>query len=161
MIHIDVRAGLKGRSTMFMVKDNASPATILTIMLRFVDDDPQLRERIEQKKNMARFEQMPQYGEVWIVDPNATPSDPYRVLARFSLVSTGHDYSKDVKTLGQAVHSLQQSAPSKPTLTCPTCGSHNVRRIGSAERGFAAGLFGFISPTARSQFECMSCHYKW
>lgn len=161
MIHIAISAGMKGRGTILMVKDNASPATILTIMLRFVDDDPGLRERIEQIKNTARFEQVPQYGEVWIVDPNAAPSDPYRVLARFSLISTGHDYSKDVKTVKQAVGSLKQSTPSKPTLTCPTCGSHNIRKIGYAERGFAAGLFGFISPTARSQFECMSCHYKW
>ena len=106
MIHIDISAGMKGRGTILMVKDNASPASILTIMLRFVDDDPGLRERIEQKKNTARFEQMPQYGEVWIVDPNATPSDPYRVLARFSLISTGHDFSKDVKTVKQAVGSL-------------------------------------------------------
>lgn len=161
MIHIDIRAGVKGRSTMFMVKENASPAAILTVMLRFLDVDPEFRERIEQRKNVAQFEQMPQYGEIWIMDPTAPANDPYVVLARFHVASTGHDYSNDVKTLGQAARSLKQSAPSKPVLTCPTCGSHSVRRIGYAERGVSAGLFGLFSKTARSQFECMSCHYKW
>ena len=51
--------------------------------------------------------------------------------------------------------------PKTPTLTCPTCGGHNVRQISYAERGFSAGVFGLFSKTARSQFECKDCGYKW
>lgn len=51
--------------------------------------------------------------------------------------------------------------PKSPTLTCPTCGRHNVRQISYAERGVSAGIFGLFSKTARSQFECKDCGYKW
>ena len=46
-------------------------------------------------------------------------------------------------------------------LTCPTCGHYHVRKISYTERGIMAGLFGLISKTARSQFECQDCGYKW
>lgn len=44
---------------------------------------------------------------------------------------------------------------------CPTCQSTNIKKISSVSKvahGFAFGLF---SKTAKSQFECNDCHYKW
>lgn len=53
------------------------------------------------------------------------------------------------------------SSTSTPKLHCPTCGSANVKKISLASKAVGAGLFGLFSKTARSQFECNSCGYKW
>lgn len=55
-------------------------------------------------------------------------------------------------------HSIQQ--PSNQPK-CPTCGSTNVKKISVASKVVGAGLFGLFSKTAKSQFECSSCGYKW
>ena len=44
---------------------------------------------------------------------------------------------------------------------CPTCGSTNIKKISTSSKVFGAAMFGLFSKTARSQFECQNCHYKW
>ena len=44
---------------------------------------------------------------------------------------------------------------------CPTCGSPNVTKISVTRKAVGAGLFGLFSKTARSQFQCSDCGYKW
>lgn len=44
---------------------------------------------------------------------------------------------------------------------CPTCGSTNINRISTASKFTGATLFGLFSKTAKSQFQCGSCGYKW
>jgi len=51
------------------------------------------------------------------------------------------------------------STPNVPT--CPTCHSTNVKKISFAKGYLHWRAFGLFSKTARSQFECSSCGYKW
>ena len=44
---------------------------------------------------------------------------------------------------------------------CPTCGSPNVTKISVTRKAVGASLFGLFSKTARSQFQCSDCGYKW
>ena len=44
---------------------------------------------------------------------------------------------------------------------CPTCGSTNIRKISTTRKVAGAMGFGFLSKTAKSQFECKNCGYKW
>ena len=44
---------------------------------------------------------------------------------------------------------------------CPTCNSSNVERISNIRRAAYAMTIGLLSTTARSQFECKSCGYKF
>lgn len=44
---------------------------------------------------------------------------------------------------------------------CPTCGSTNIKKISSLSRAAHGYAFGLFSKTARSQFECKNCSYKW
>lgn len=44
---------------------------------------------------------------------------------------------------------------------CPTCSSTNVQRISSTAKAIGAVTFGIFSKTARSQFKCNNCGYKW
>ena len=56
---------------------------------------------------------------------------------------------------------LQEMMDRDDYLKCPVCGSHNIRKIGSFERGFSVALLGLISDKIGKTFECQSCGYKW
>ncbi len=44
---------------------------------------------------------------------------------------------------------------------CPTCSSTNVQKISGTAKAVGAVTFGLFSKTARSQFRCNNCGYKW
>lgn len=44
---------------------------------------------------------------------------------------------------------------------CPTCGSENIKKVSSTAKVAGALTFGLFSKTARSQFCCKNCGYKW
>ncbi len=44
---------------------------------------------------------------------------------------------------------------------CPTCNSTNIKKISSFSKVAGASMFGLLSKTARSQFQCNNCGYKW
>lgn len=44
---------------------------------------------------------------------------------------------------------------------CPTCGSINIKKISGTSKVAGAVAFGLFSKTARSQFKCENCGYKW
>ena len=49
----------------------------------------------------------------------------------------------------------------KSTPKCPTCQSTNIKKISTMSKVAGAVSFGLFSKTARSQFKCLSCGYKW
>lgn len=51
--------------------------------------------------------------------------------------------------------------PNETVPRCPTCHSTNIRKISDLRRGAHAVAWGLLSTTARSQFECKNCGYKW
>ena len=56
----------------------------------------------------------------------------------------------------------QQSQPAPSNLpTCPTCGSTNVQKISGLSRAAHGYMFGLFSKTAKSQFCCKNCGYKF
>lgn len=57
-------------------------------------------------------------------------------------------------------HNRQQSIrSSKPK--CPHCKSTNISKISATSKAIGAIGFGLLSKTARSQFKCNKCGYKW
>ena len=50
---------------------------------------------------------------------------------------------------------------SSNTIKCPTCNSTEVKRISGTAKVAGAVAFGLFSKTARSQFKCENCGYKW
>lgn len=44
---------------------------------------------------------------------------------------------------------------------CPTCGSTNIQNISTVSKVAGAAMFGLFSKTAKSQFKCNNCGYKW
>ena len=70
------------------------------------------------------------------------------------------DRIRTVKRENSARQSTQTTQPSN-VPHCPTCGSTNIKKISATSKVVGAGLFGLFSKTARSQFECKDCGYKW
>lgn len=60
------------------------------------------------------------------------------------------------KTLFVPIATQQSNQPK-----CPTCGSTNIEKISVGSKIVGAGLFGIFSKTARNQFKCNNCGYKW
>lgn len=63
-----------------------------------------------------------------------------------------------------AKYNAAPSEKNKPIVNqphCPTCNSTNVKKISDLRRGAHAVAWGLLSTTARSQFECKNCGYKW
>ena len=44
---------------------------------------------------------------------------------------------------------------------CPTCGSTDIVSVSGIRRDLAQTAFGIANPTARAQFKCNNCGYKW
>lgn len=44
---------------------------------------------------------------------------------------------------------------------CPMCGSTNISKISATSKALGAIGFGLLSKTAKSQFKCKNCGYKW
>ena len=68
--------------------------------------------------------------------------------------------------MSQFKANLQQQESSKKveednTLRCPTCNSTKVKKISATSKVVGASMFGLFSKTARSQFKCEQCGYKW
>ena len=68
--------------------------------------------------------------------------------------------------MSQFKASLKQQESSKKveednTLRCPTCNSTKVKKISATSKVVGASMFGLFSKTARSQFKCERCGYKW
>lgn len=56
---------------------------------------------------------------------------------------------------------MQQFKQVKNQPHCPTCNSTNIEKIPLAKKAVGAFGFGLFSKTARSQFYCKDCGYKW
>lgn len=56
---------------------------------------------------------------------------------------------------------LEQNQKEQFVPRCPTCGSSDIKKISTTAKVIGAGLFGLLSKTAKSQFECKNCGYKW
>lgn len=55
----------------------------------------------------------------------------------------------------------QQECDKQNLPKCPTCSSTNIEKISSLDKAAGAVMFGLFSKTARSQFKCKNCGYKW
>ena len=68
----------------------------------------------------------------------------------------GKPLSPEQRAHNQAV---AREALNKPK--CPTCSSTNIKKISALSKVAGASMFGLFSKTARSQFQCNNCGYKW
>lgn len=68
---------------------------------------------------------------------------------------------KELRKSKQKVNKSKVSSSTVNIPKCPTCGSTNVRKISAVSKAGGMFMFGIFSKTAKSQFECKDCGYKW
>lgn len=62
---------------------------------------------------------------------------------------------------GVCVDCLSKLVPYNGLPECPTCHSKNIESVSQTRRSLNRWAFGINNPTARAQFECKNCGYKW
>lgn len=58
-------------------------------------------------------------------------------------------------------HFVPKPQPKKNIPKCPTCGSTNVEKIGTLERGISVTAWGLFSSKLGKTMKCKNCGYKW
>ena len=77
---------------------------------------------------------------------------------RYNPNTTVHNAEKEYERQMKAIFAPK---PNPNTPKCPTCGSTDLKKISTTSKVVGATMFGLFSKTARSQFECKNCGYKW
>lgn len=70
-------------------------------------------------------------------------------------------YSNSPNIIEESKRQCQQKKYEQNIPKCPTCGSTNIEKILLSSKVIGAGLFGLFSKSAKSQFKCKNCGYKW
>lgn len=111
---------------------------------------------LNESKFFGEFHLLPKKtpGTISLIDDSGFP---YATLSKQREVAV-----KDTTTLGDIIKNQEEGkAKCESGPKCPACQSSNVERLNAVTRGAAAGLFGLFSSTARSQFICKNCGYKF
>ena len=66
-------------------------------------------------------------------------------------------YQKDPEII--QVNAIAKEWQNKPK--CPTCGSTNVKPIGSGERTLSVITFGLLSNKINKSYKCLNCKFTW
>lgn len=61
----------------------------------------------------------------------------------------------------EAENGLMVKKQSSNLPKCPTCNSTNIKKISAVSKAGGMFMFGIFSKTAKSQFQCGDCGYKW
>ena len=73
-----------------------------------------------------------------------------------------YDYFLDPTSSNNSINKNNSIESSKKNIPkCPTCGSTNVSKISTINRGISIGLFGLFSGEIGKTMECKNCGYKW
>lgn len=94
------------------------------------------------------------------------PANIFNILREREVFNNPHfsqeayDKARDISRQN-AMNIIKNTNNNSNIPKCPTCQSTKIKKI-SATKKVAHGLtFGLFSKTARSQFECCNCGYKW
>ena len=56
---------------------------------------------------------------------------------------------------------LEEKEHPKYVPTCPTCGSPDLSKIGTASKVLDVAFWGFASGKVKKTFKCRNCGYEW
>lgn len=91
--------------------------------------------------------------------------DDYKDNMKKSIIEKYEKYADNIARYGKREHDITQrishQSSNQNVPKCPTCGSTNIEKISTTSKVVGATMFGLLSKTARSQFKCKNCGYKW
>ena len=68
---------------------------------------------------------------------------------------------KDEAIVRNALKSLNNANANTNVPKCPTCGSTNISKISTLNRGVSVYAVGLASDKIGKQFKCGKCGYMW
>lgn len=86
-------------------------------------------------------------------------NDPIDYQIKLNQLKMQYEQRKTTKTQKKPTQNTMNNNTNK--LHCPTCNSTKVKKISGTAKVAGAAMFGLFSKTARSQFKCENCGYKW
>lgn len=126
-----------------------SEATEVVNEIKKTIHDQSIRGAGIRHEHNSKFKRCPKCGKEYIVSMDHCIQCGYKI----------ESYIKRMNDLKNTIDTNEYSV--KHTPHCPTCNSTNIKRISAASKAVGVGLFGIFSKTARGQFECKDCGYKW
>ena len=86
-------------------------------------------------------------------------NDPIDYQIKINQLKMQYEQRKTTKTQKKPNQNTMNNNTNQ--LHCPTCNSTKVKKISGTAKVAGAAMFGLFSKTARSQFKCENCGYKW
>lgn len=132
-----------------------------------LDFDITLNEVTINSKEILKYVRNCRYNDAvlyMIEKTNCSTEEANEVVEEFkSIFIKNYHYKseKETKKNTKAISSQKQQNISSNIPKCPTCGSTNIKKITAGQKLGGMIGFGIFSKTARSQFECKNCGYKW
>ena len=103
------------------------------------------------------------YVPEYIMDIKRISTDESFIQAMTKLHDEGSiEYQLKMSQFKSQLNQQESSNSSQNNiLRCPTCSSTKIKRISTTSKAVGAFMFGLFSKTAKSQFCCEHCGYKW
>lgn len=138
------------------------------------NDCHNLNESIKNKKTTVYISQHPQKYYETLSEQEYGTKDKWKYIFVKTELSKNPLFSHDKYLIScekqkerdkRVTYRKEHPEECKPYIVlqpkCPTCGSTNIKKISTVSRVTHGYAFGLFSKTARSQFECKNCGYKW
>lgn len=128
--------------------------------------------------NLSYFDENNNPTEVQVICEKCGKIISVKEIEKFSIIKTDYCVVENQQSIicdcgnsGNGLIEYKKNPEIKKTVTnnytqsciphCPTCHSTRVKRISGTAKVAGAVAFGLLSKTARSQFQCENCGYKW
>lgn len=96
-----------------------------------------------------------------IEETKCTEKEALEVIEELKAMLKDKSSGRSVLNNKKTTKKIDSQETQQNTPKCPTCGSTNIRKISSTKKVAGAIGFGLFSKSAKSQFECKNCGYKW
>lgn len=100
-------------------------------------------EKWDEAKRQEFFKDSPHY-------------DPPRPTEDKAELEKAEAFDKQIKE-----ELAQETELAKYTPKCPTCGSPDLEKIGTASKVLDVAFWGFASGKVKKTFHCKNCGYEW
>lgn len=147
-----------------LIYEKAKNINHVAIKDEFINSIPELKSKLKDVKS--------------IFNTNKNTSDiDENIYQKIKIIDTYYEYAENMVKYGTKENPVNIPTVRPPKIygrnyvnnntqqqnipKCPTCGSTNIKKISDTAKVAGALMFGLLSKTAKSQFKCNNCGYKW
>lgn len=94
-----------------------------------------------------------------------TPENAPEIILQYNQLKVDNfeEFNEKMMKIRQQYDEKPDISKQQPTFTpkCPTCGSPNIKKIGTVERVGSVSMFGLFSKKINKTYKCLNCDYSW